>query len=87
MDINAKKEKEKYLNTIDNDEKCIKNINIFFDKNKGKQGINNNKTNIKLENIGNYISSSKSKEENGYSAIQKYSIRNKYKMRRNLENI
>ena len=87
MDINAKKEKEKYLNTIDNDEKCIKNINIFFDKNKGKQGINNNKTNIKLENIGNYISSSKSKEENGYSTIQKYSIRNKYKMRRNLENI
>ena len=79
-------------NNIDNDikkesKKYIKNININLDKINDKTKKSNNKPNFKSEVIGNYISSSKSKEEIGYSTFQKYSIRNKYKMRRNQENI
>ena len=79
-------------NNIDNDikkesKKYIKNININLDKINDKTKKSNNKPNFKSEVIGNYISSSKSKEEIGYSTFQKYSIRNKYKMRRNQDNI
>ena len=75
-------------NSIDNnikkeDGKYIKNININFDKVKDRTKIKNNKPNYKPETIGDY----KSKDQIGYSTIQKYSIRNKYKMRKNQENI
>ena len=73
LDNNIKKENEKY----------IKNININFDKIKDRTKIKNNKPNYKSDTFGDY----KSKEEIGYSTIQKYSIRNKYKMRKNQENI
>ena len=57
--------------------KTIKNINIFFDKNKIS----------KYENPFVNISFNKPEENIGNSLNQKYSIRNKYKMKRKIGNI
>ena len=89
-------EKEKLLQTENNNnskEKKIKNINIFFDKNKGtiknetkKLEIKNIETNYNTLNTGRFISNKKL-DNIGNSLNQKISIRNKYKMKRKLENL
>ena len=87
------KEKENPMNLtqIENKEKKIKNINIYFDKNKKlnkNQFENNNK--IKLNNNkpnSEIFISDKLELNKGNLFNQKYSIRNKYKMKRKIENI
>ena len=87
------KEKENPMNLtqIENKEKKIKNINIYFDKNKKlnkNQFENNNK--IKLNNNkpnSEIFISDKLEQNKGNLFNQKYSIRNKYKMKRKIENI
>ena len=83
-----KEEKNKLLNytqTENKGDKKIKNLNIFFGKNKNENKIKMkiiDKRNIELDNkIPN------SSFNIGTSTIQKYSIRNKYKMKRKQENI
>ena len=79
------------LTQIENKEKKIKNINIYFDKNKKlnkNQFENNNK--IKLNNNkpnSEIFISDKLEQNKGNLFNQKYSIRNKYKMKRKIENI
>ena len=79
------------LTQIENKKKKIKNINIYFDKNKKlnkNQFENNNK--IKLNNNkpnSEIFISDKLEQNKGNLFNQKYSIRNKYKMKRKIENI
>ena len=92
-------EKEKLFKHIQTEnennskEKKIKNINIFFDKNKNsiknetkKLEIKNIETNYNTLNSGRLISNKKL-DFIGNSINQKMSIRNKYKMKRKLDNL
>ena len=84
---NKIEEKERFINHTqieDNKEKKIKNINIFFDKNKD---INTNKIFEKNKNSKFYTSSDKLEGNIGNSTMQKLSIRNKYKMKRKQDNV
>ena len=84
---NKIEEKERFINHTqieDNKEKKIKNINIFFDKNKD---INTNKIFEKNKNSKFYTPSDKLEGNIGNSTMQKLSIRNKYKMKRKQDNV
>ena len=84
------KEKDNFMNKtqIENREKKIKNINIYFDKNMNKTLFeNNNKKKLDNNNRPNpdqFMISGKLEESNGNLYGQKYSIRNKYKMKRKI---
>ena len=84
------KEQDNFMNKtqIENREKKIKNINIYFDKNMNKTLFeNNNKKKLDNNNRLNpdqFMISGKLEESNGNLYGQKYSIRNKYKMKRKI---
>ena len=84
---------EKFLNytQTENDkskEKKIKNINIFFDKNRNSniKKLSNVELNRNTPKAEVYISSKKLEEKIENSCNQKYSIRNRYKLKKKQEN-